>query len=176
MSLQDLETDFAATRAEAARIRERMLADQDPLTPQRLNRMQTEKADGLVTRLDEIVNDRAAAIALGKAFFWDQQVGSDGQTACASCHFRAGTDGRHRSLGMAARMLTEGPVAAEGLEPSDPLDQHLMLLVYLNRWRSMVDFQDFLSRLVKRALDRLRIRLPAIRMSIGVASRRKWKS
>ncbi len=28
---------------------------------------------------------------LGKAFFWDQQVGSDGN-ACASCHFQAGED------------------------------------------------------------------------------------
>jgi len=33
------------------------------------------------------------AIALGKAFFWDQQAGSDGQ-ACASCHFVAGADTR----------------------------------------------------------------------------------
>jgi cytochrome c peroxidase len=33
------------------------------------------------------------ALALGKALFWDQQVGSDGQ-ACASCHFNAGADVR----------------------------------------------------------------------------------
>jgi cytochrome c peroxidase len=39
---------------------------------------------------------RAAAIALGKALFWDQQVGSDGQ-ACASCHFHAGADNRTRN-------------------------------------------------------------------------------
>lgn len=31
------------------------------------------------------------AVVLGKALFWDQQVGSDGQ-ACASCHFHAGAD------------------------------------------------------------------------------------
>ena len=30
---------------------------------------------------------------LGKAFFWDQQAGSDG-LACASCHFHAGADNR----------------------------------------------------------------------------------
>jgi cytochrome c peroxidase len=36
---------------------------------------------------------RAALLILGKALFWDQQVGSDGQ-ACASCHFIAGTDNR----------------------------------------------------------------------------------
>ena len=39
------------------------------------------------------IKDQRAAIALGKAFFWDQQVGSDGM-ACASCHFHAGADRR----------------------------------------------------------------------------------
>ncbi|MBI5687728.1 MAG: cytochrome C peroxidase [Verrucomicrobia bacterium] len=39
---------------------------------------------------------RAAAVALGKALFWDMQVGSDGQ-ACASCHFHAGADNRTRN-------------------------------------------------------------------------------
>jgi len=39
---------------------------------------------------------RAAAIALGKALFWDQAVGSDGM-ACASCHFNAGADSRTRN-------------------------------------------------------------------------------
>jgi cytochrome c peroxidase len=34
------------------------------------------------------------AYALGKAFFWDTAVGSDGQ-ACASCHFHAGVDPRN---------------------------------------------------------------------------------
>ena len=40
---------------------------------------------------------KAAAIALGKALLWDVQVGSDGLTACASCHFHAGTDHRTRN-------------------------------------------------------------------------------
>ncbi|MBT0652765.1 cytochrome-c peroxidase [Geomobilimonas luticola] len=44
--------------------------------------------------LAEFVVDEAAAIRLGKALFWDMQVGSDGITACASCHFHAGTDNR----------------------------------------------------------------------------------
>jgi cytochrome c peroxidase len=39
---------------------------------------------------------RAAAIALGKALFWDQAVGSDGQ-ACASCHYNAGADSRTKN-------------------------------------------------------------------------------
>src|SRR5437667_10265338 len=37
-----------------------------------------------------------AALVLGKAFFWDMQVGSDGQ-ACGSCHFHAGADSRAKN-------------------------------------------------------------------------------
>jgi len=44
--------------------------------------------------LSEYVADEAAAIALGKALFWDQQMGSDGVQACASCHFSFGVDAR----------------------------------------------------------------------------------
>lgn len=43
------------------------------------------------------VKDPEAAIRLGKAFFWDMQVGADGVTACASCHFRAGADPRSKN-------------------------------------------------------------------------------
>lgn len=44
--------------------------------------------------LDDYVRDRKAAVRLGKALFWDMNIGSDGNTACASCHFAAGTDNR----------------------------------------------------------------------------------
>src|SRR5436190_15034839 len=40
------------------------------------------------------VRDRDALLVLGKALFWDMQVGSDGKVACASCHFHAGADHR----------------------------------------------------------------------------------
>ncbi len=40
-----------------------------------------------------VVVNKSAAIALGKALFWDQAIGSDGM-ACASCHFHAGADFR----------------------------------------------------------------------------------
>ena len=46
------------------------------------------------TDLDSYVRNRDVAIALGKALFWDMQVGSDGVQACASCHFRGGADPR----------------------------------------------------------------------------------
>lgn len=47
--------------------------------------------------LFRFVQNEDAAIRLGKALFWDMQVGSDGMTACATCHFHAGTDSRTRN-------------------------------------------------------------------------------
>ncbi|HCW45415.1 MAG TPA: hypothetical protein DGU45_08905 [Planctomycetes bacterium] len=44
--------------------------------------------------LSEFVLNQEKAIALGKALFWDMQTGSDGLTACASCHFSGGGDTR----------------------------------------------------------------------------------
>lgn len=37
---------------------------------------------------------KVALQAMGKALFWDMQVGSDGVQACASCHYHAGADHR----------------------------------------------------------------------------------
>jgi cytochrome c peroxidase len=51
----------------------------------------------LPTNLDDVVKNREAAVQLGKALFWDMQVGSDGVQACASCHFHAGTDNRTKN-------------------------------------------------------------------------------
>src|SRR5438270_3599061 len=45
----------------------------------------------------EIVKDQTALIRLGKALFWDMQVGSDGIQSCATCHFSAGADIRSRN-------------------------------------------------------------------------------
>lgn len=42
------------------------------------------------------IRDPIAAQQLGKALFWDTQVGSDGQ-ACATCHFHAGADIRTKN-------------------------------------------------------------------------------
>src|ERR1700686_784774 len=44
--------------------------------------------------MEGILADKAAAIQLGKALFWDMQAGSDDIQACASCHFNAGADSR----------------------------------------------------------------------------------
>ena len=47
--------------------------------------------------LADYVASLPAAIRLGKALFWDMQAGSDNKTACATCHFQAGQDGRTRN-------------------------------------------------------------------------------
>ncbi|OKH33201.1 cytochrome C peroxidase [Nostoc calcicola FACHB-389] len=47
--------------------------------------------------LGDFVKDKTAAIKLGKALFWDMQVGSDGVTSCATCHFHAGADNRSKN-------------------------------------------------------------------------------
>jgi len=44
--------------------------------------------------LSNVIRNKSAAIQLGKAFFWEMQFGSDGNTACATCHFNAGADSR----------------------------------------------------------------------------------
>jgi cytochrome c peroxidase len=45
---------------------------------------------------DYVRNEQSARI-LGKALFWDMQVGSDNVQACATCHFRAGADARRKN-------------------------------------------------------------------------------
>ncbi|WP_232417898.1 cytochrome-c peroxidase [Methyloversatilis thermotolerans] len=58
--------------------------------------MPIPEVPGLLDGPEPVVVDHAAAIALGKALFWDSNVGSDGM-ACASCHFHAGADRRVRN-------------------------------------------------------------------------------
>lgn len=55
-----------------------------------LNSLQTP----LPGNLSEFILDESRAVELGKALFWDMQIGSDGLTACASCHFSGGGDTR----------------------------------------------------------------------------------
>ena len=155
VSLQDLEMDFDATKKAAERIRKLMLASEFQLTPGRIERMRQENAVSFTSSLDELVRDKSAMIALGKAFFWDQQIGSDGQTACASCHFKAGADGRGESIGVALRRMTGEPALLDGTEPSRPLGSDELLQMYKFRWSGMVDFDKFVSTLVVRAMTRL---------------------
>lgn len=61
--------------------------------PISLKNLPVPAVPGLLDGSDPVVVNKAAAIALGKALFWDVNVGSDGM-ACGSCHFHAGADGR----------------------------------------------------------------------------------
>jgi len=61
--------------------------------PPSLKGVRVPEAPGLYSGPDSIVRSRKLAVALGKALFWDVQVGSDGM-ACATCHYHAGTDAR----------------------------------------------------------------------------------
>jgi len=61
----------------------------------------------LPSNLFDAVADLDAAKRLGKALFWDMQLGSDGM-ACASCHFHAGADSRVKN------QINPGPMDAFG--------------------------------------------------------------
>lgn len=61
--------------------------------PVSLKNIPLPEVPGLVDGPDPIVTNVETALVLGKALFWDTQVGSDGM-ACASCHFHAGADRR----------------------------------------------------------------------------------
>src|SRR4028118_1445706 len=66
------------------------------------------------SNLGDFVKDKPAAIALGKALFWDMQVGSNGQQSCASCHFHAGVDTREHN------QLSPGLLRVNASSEADP--------------------------------------------------------
>ena len=47
--------------------------------------------------IKQYVKDGSSAIRLGKTFFWEMQVGSDGIVSCATCHHAAFVDRRTRN-------------------------------------------------------------------------------
>ncbi len=61
--------------------------------PTSLKEFKIPQVPGLLDGNDPIVVSQEQAVILGKALFWDVNVGSDGM-ACASCHFHAGSDRR----------------------------------------------------------------------------------
>ena len=69
----------------------------------------------------DIVNT-AAAVQLGKALFWDQQVGGDGQVACATCHFHAGADNRAVTPTASGVVGSQGVMAATFKTIGHPAD------------------------------------------------------
>jgi cytochrome c peroxidase len=61
--------------------------------------------------LERFVADPQMLLVLGKALFWDMQVGSDGRTACATCHFTPApiTRARNQIAGPAASTAAVRP-------------------------------------------------------------------
>lgn len=79
--------------------------------------------NGSEAKQAEAAGAKKIAIVLGKALFWDMQVGSDNIQACASCHFNAGADNRTKNQltpGLAG-MDAFGNSAIDGVPgPNDP--------------------------------------------------------
>ncbi len=70
-----------------------------------------------VDLMSDYVINRAAAVRLGKALFWDMDIGSDGNTACASCHFHAGADHRKNNQINPGQSNTNANVASIFTKP-----------------------------------------------------------
>jgi len=71
-----------------------LAADPSAVAPSNENDYYRRASDGLQ---GGIASGRTTAAALGKALFWDMQVGSDGVQSCGSCHFHAGVDNRTKN-------------------------------------------------------------------------------
>jgi cytochrome c peroxidase len=87
------------------------------------------------SNLNDFVKDPVMARALGKALFWDMQVGSDGVQACASCHFRAGADPRSKNQVSPGLTHADAPDLTYSVVPGpnsqlESLDFPLTRLVY----------------------------------------------
>jgi len=70
------------------------------------------------------VGNQFALQQLGKALFWDMQVGGDGIQACASCHYHAGADNRFVNQSSPGLKRTEG---GQDLPAADPDFVHDLL-------------------------------------------------
>ncbi|MDO8587929.1 MAG: cytochrome c peroxidase [Armatimonadota bacterium] len=102
----------------------------------------------------DFVVDRTAAIQLGKALFWDMQVGSDGVQSCGTCHFNNGVDNRTRNqlnpnhLGGDFTLQVKGPnqaVVASDFPFHKLLDPDLPGEPLLNSGNVTADANDVMS-------------------------------
>lgn len=91
-----------------------------------------------LTNASKYINDPNALVALGKAFFWDMQAGSDGRVACASCHFHAGAD--HRMQNQLSNSFAT--IAANQMLTLDQYPFHLLTNVDDNRSTPVRDSAD----------------------------------
>jgi len=89
------------------------------------NSLKTVKAADAPT-FKSFVRDRLALQRAGKALFWDQQLGSDGQ-ACASCHMHAGADNRSRNQVDPGLLAGDSLFSASASGTGDLGPNHLLL-------------------------------------------------
>src|SRR5688572_18900280 len=74
------------------------------------------------SEVNRYVKDSTLLTALGKALFWDMQTGSDGRTACATCHFHAGAD--HRAQNQLANTESPSNLSLNGAKRGVPTSAH----------------------------------------------------
>jgi len=79
--------------------------------PPSLKGVEIAEVPGLLSGTDRVIRSQRYAELLGKALFWDVQVGSDG-VACATCHHQAGADGRLTNTLSPGRAPGSGPTAS----------------------------------------------------------------
>ena len=65
--------------------------------------------------LTQFVANKAKVIELGKALFWDVQVGSNSVQSCATCHFHAGSDNRSKNQ-ISPGLISQWPGGANGFQ------------------------------------------------------------
>jgi cytochrome c peroxidase len=93
--------------------------------PPSLKDIELPEVPGLLDGSRPIVVDKEKAIALGKALFWDMNVGSDGM-ACGSCHFHAGADSRTRNQFSPGKTHLPGRFSDPNrYDPNDPRGPNL---------------------------------------------------
>lgn len=93
--------------------------------PPSLKDIKLPEVPGLLTGSKPIVVNKGKAIALGKALFWDMNVGSDGM-ACGSCHFHAGADTRTKNQFSPAKTHLPAQFSnPDAFDPNDPRGPNL---------------------------------------------------
>ncbi len=134
-------------------------ADPDEtLIPPALNATEAPLPD-----LTGIVANNTAALILGKALFWDMQLGSD-SLACASCHFHAGADNRVKNQLSPSLLRVNNPSRAaqpdttfgnaQGQTPSRKVAApNYQLTAYDFPFRRFADMEDRNSALVYETND-----------------------
>jgi cytochrome c peroxidase len=107
-----LATSRSAQEPDPAEVRR--VAEEAGLAP--LSSVPIPRPDNLAQFLNPGARARNSLVVLGKALFWDMQVGSDGQ-ACGTCHFHAGADSRTKNQ-LSPGLKNVDPQLAEVFDPT----------------------------------------------------------